>query len=125
MTKELLKMIDDLTLRVEVLEKKGKRKLSQKHKPKKPSILESVLHQMLVDGGCHRYSIQDAGVDLAHLSQPIHALRGIDGVEIESNKDRVGNKSVTVYKLTDDSKDAALNLLNYWRIRRGEKSLSI
>ncbi|WP_212577684.1 hypothetical protein, partial [Vibrio parahaemolyticus] len=95
------------------------------HKPKKPSILESVLHQMLVDGGCHRYSIQDAGVDLAHLSQPIHALRGIDGVEIESNKDRVGNKSVTVYKLTDDSKDAALNLLNYWRIRRGEKSLSI
>ncbi|NMS25063.1 hypothetical protein HKB34_31230 [Vibrio parahaemolyticus] len=83
------------------------------------------MHQMLVDGGCHRYSIQDAGVDLAHLSQPIHALRGIDGVEIESNKDRVGNKSVTVYKLTDDSKDAALNLLNYWRIRRGEKSLSI
>ncbi|POB49963.1 hypothetical protein [Vibrio vulnificus] len=125
MSKELLKMIDDLTLRVEALEKKDKRKQRQKNKPKKPSALESVLHQMLVDGGCHRYSIQDAGVDLAHLSQPIHALRGMDGLEIESNKDRVRNKSVTVYKLTDESKDAALNLLNYWRIRRGEKSLSI
>ena len=125
MSDELLAAIEDLTLRVECLEKKNTKKQRQKNKPKKPRALEAVLHQMLVEGGCHRYSIQEAGVDVAHLSQPIHALRKMDGVDIQSNKDRIRNKSVTVYKLTDESKDAALNLLNYWRIRRGENPLIV
>ncbi|EJX5615282.1 hypothetical protein OEA42_004650 [Vibrio parahaemolyticus] len=118
MSKELLKMIDELTLRVEALEKQN-----QKQKPKKPKILEVVLHQMLVEGGCHRYSIKDTGVEIAHLSQPIHTLRGMDGIEIESHKDRVRNKSVTVYTLADNAKETALKLLNYWRVMRGDRPL--
>lgn len=125
MSDELLTAIENLTLRVECLEKKHIKRQRQKSKPKKPSALEAVLHQMLVKGGCHRYSIQEAGVDVAHLSQPIHALRKVDGLEIHSDKDRVRNKSVTVYKVTDESKEAALNLLNYWRAKRGEKKLEI
>jgi hypothetical protein len=125
MSKELMIMIDELTLRVKALEKKSQKKQRKRSKPKKPSALETVLQQMLVEGDCHRYSVQDAGVDIAHLSQPIHALRGMDGIEIESNKDRVRNKTVTVYKLKNNSKDAALKLLNYWRARRGEKTLNI
>lgn len=125
MSKELLKRIESLTLRVEALEKGMTKNRRSKDKPKKPSALEAVLHQMLIDGECHRYSIRESGVDVAHLSQPIHALRVNYKLGIQSYKDRVRYKMISIYKLEDSSKDEALKLLNYWRVKRGESVLNV